>query len=308
MINEGQFETSAKTTVSNTKIEKELRSLGLGYNGGDPVYTNDKKNATIASWSLIPNKKAMNLLKANGEFSYPLSYGNNYYLEYNIRTKKFTILRELWLPGKGTKWFNPVEIKNPEVLNSPIFKRVKEIATQMKRNTQVVFTGGNKAYHSAYNYGKEHLKEDYHETANKAVEEFEVMLDKGMKNGKSLYDIKNQRMFENLIKDTLSDFDSLKKEFGPKNAYKVYNFIKSEKAAYDNGKRTCEDTLKNIIDFLENLENKEHSPQETKPNYVSDGIGGVMAKQKEKTKQFANDIASNYGIEHLKEDVNYFPY
>ena len=50
MINEGQFETAAKTTVSNTKIEKELSSLGLGYNGGDPVYTNDKKNATIASW------------------------------------------------------------------------------------------------------------------------------------------------------------------------------------------------------------------------------------------------------------------
>lgn len=160
MINEGQFETSAKTTVSNTKIEKELRSLGLGYNGGDPVYTNDKKNATIASWSLLPNKKIMNLLKANGEFSYPLSYGNNYYLEYNIRTKKFTILRELWSPSKGTKWFNPVEIKNPEVLNSPIFKRVEEIATQMKRNTQVVFTGGNKAYHSAYNYGREHLKEE----------------------------------------------------------------------------------------------------------------------------------------------------
>ena len=160
MINEGQFETSAKTTVSNTKIEKELRSLGLGYNGGDPVYTNDKKNATIASWSLIPNKKAMNLLKANGEFSYPLSYGNNYYLEYNIRTKKFTIVRELWTPGKGTKWFNPVEIKNPEVLNSPIFKRVEEIAAQMKRNTQVVFTGGKDAYRSAYNYGKEHLKEE----------------------------------------------------------------------------------------------------------------------------------------------------
>lgn len=160
MINEGQFETSAKTTVSNTKIEKELRSLGLEYNGGDPIYTNNKKNATIASWSLIPNKKAMNLLKTNGEFSYPLSYGNNYYLEYNIRTKKFTIVRELWTPGKDTKWFNPVEIKNPEVLNSPIFKRVKEIAAQMKRNTQVVFTGGKDAYHSAYNYGREHLKEE----------------------------------------------------------------------------------------------------------------------------------------------------
>lgn len=50
MINEGQFETAAKTAVNNTKLEKELRSLGLGYNGGDPVYTNDKKNATIASW------------------------------------------------------------------------------------------------------------------------------------------------------------------------------------------------------------------------------------------------------------------
>lgn len=161
MINEGQFETSAKTTVSNTKIEKELKSMGLGYNGGDPVYTNDKKNATIASWSLLPNKKIMNLLKANGEFGYPINYVNNYYLEYNIRTKKFTIVRALWTPEKGTtKYFNPVEIKNPEVLNSPIFKRVEEIAAQMKRNTQVVFTGGNEAYHSAYNYGKKHLKED----------------------------------------------------------------------------------------------------------------------------------------------------
>lgn len=161
MINEGQFETSAKTTVSNTKIEKELRSMGLGYNGGDPIYTNNKKNATIASWSLLPNKKVMNLLRANGEFSYPINYVNNYYLEYNIRTKKFTIVRALWTPEKGTtKYFNPVEIKNPEVLNSPIFKRVEEIAKQMKRNTQVVFTGDENAYLSASNYGKEHLKEE----------------------------------------------------------------------------------------------------------------------------------------------------
>ncbi len=170
MINEGQFETAAKTTVNNTKIEKELKSLGLGYNGGDPIYTNNKKNATIASWELIPNKKAMNLLRANGEFSYPLSYGNNYYLEYNIRTKKFTIVRQLWTPGKDTKWFNPVEVKNPEILNSPIFKRAEEIAVQMKRNTQVVFTGGNKAYRSASNYGKEHLvKEDYREITDKKI-------------------------------------------------------------------------------------------------------------------------------------------
>ena len=129
--------------------------MGLGYNGGDPVYTNDKKNATIASWSLLPNKKIMNLLKANGEFSYPINYVNNYYLEYNIRTKKFTIVRGLWIPEKGTtKYFNPVEIKNPEVLNSPIFKRVEEIAKQMKRNTKVVFTSD---YQSAHKYGKERL-------------------------------------------------------------------------------------------------------------------------------------------------------
>ena len=50
MINEGQFETAAKSAIINTKIQKELRSMGLGYNGGDPVYTNDKINATIASW------------------------------------------------------------------------------------------------------------------------------------------------------------------------------------------------------------------------------------------------------------------
>ena len=143
MINEGQFETSAKTTVSNTKIEKELKSMGLGYNGGDPVYTNDKKNATIASWSLLPNKKIMNLLKANGEFSYPINYVNNYYLEYNIRTKKFTIVRALWTPEKGTtKYFEPVEIKNTKTLK------------QMKRNTKVVFTSD---YQYAHKYGKEHL-------------------------------------------------------------------------------------------------------------------------------------------------------
>ena len=134
MINEGQFETAAKTAVNNTKLEKELRSMGLGYNGGDPVYTNNKKNATIASWSLLPNKRIMNLLKANGEFSYPINYVNNYYLEYNIRTKKFTIVRALWTPEKGTtKYFEPVEIKNKKTLNSQIFKRVEEIAKQMKK-------------------------------------------------------------------------------------------------------------------------------------------------------------------------------
>ena len=30
MINEGQFETAAKTAIINTKIQKELRSMGLG--------------------------------------------------------------------------------------------------------------------------------------------------------------------------------------------------------------------------------------------------------------------------------------
>lgn len=161
MINEGQFETAAKTIINNTKIEKELVSLGLGYNGGDPIYSNNKKNATIASWELIPNKKIMNLLRTNGEFSYPLSHGNEYYLLYNIRTKKFAIERYFWALGKNEKRFNPVEIKNPEVLSSPIFKRLEEIAVQMKRNTQVVFTGGHRSYKSAMDYGENHLvKED----------------------------------------------------------------------------------------------------------------------------------------------------
>ena len=30
MINEGQFETAAKTAIINTKIQKELRTMGLG--------------------------------------------------------------------------------------------------------------------------------------------------------------------------------------------------------------------------------------------------------------------------------------
>lgn len=169
MINEGQFETAAKTVVSNKKLEKELKSLGLGYNGGDPIYTNEKKNASIASWELIPNRKAMNLLKENGEFSYPTSFGNNYYLEYNIRTKKFTIVRHFWVPGKGTKWFNPVEVKNPKVLNSPVFKRAEELATQMKKNMQVVFNG---AYRSANVYSKEHLEEDCHEAISEEANYF----------------------------------------------------------------------------------------------------------------------------------------
>lgn len=321
MINEGQFETSAKTTVSNTKIEKELRSLGLGYNGGDPVYTNDKKNATIASWSLIPNKKAMNLLKANGEFSYPLSYGNNYYLEYNIRTKKFTIVRELWTPSKGTKWFNPVEIKNPEVLNSPIFKRVEEIAAQMKRNTQVVFTGGNKAYYSAYNYGKEHLKEDHHETINKIkgvnmcyFNEEQEMLEEGERFNKFKKGARNAAL--GAVLGASLGAGGMRYHMN-KNAVPV-----KEKQAIERTDETDETdgiageitkkTRKAFKEMGNDIASNYRKDQKTKPEYETDGISGVVAKNrlKEKTKEFINGFENDYrkATEHLKEEVNYFPY
>jgi len=38
MIEEGQFESYAKSVKRDSKVWKELEKIGLFYNGGDPVY------------------------------------------------------------------------------------------------------------------------------------------------------------------------------------------------------------------------------------------------------------------------------
>ena len=58
---------------------------------------------------------------------------------------------------RHNKYFEPVEIKNTKTLNSQIFKRVEEIAKQMKRNTKVVFTSD---YQYAHKYGEHLVKEE----------------------------------------------------------------------------------------------------------------------------------------------------
>ena len=83
MINEGQFETKAKTYKSNISLEKELRKYGLDYNGGDTVYSKNK--ATMVSWRM--NQKIIDYLKSKGKFTMPDWKGNEYFLEYNLRLK-----------------------------------------------------------------------------------------------------------------------------------------------------------------------------------------------------------------------------
>ena len=150
----------------------------------------------------------------------------------------------------------------------------------MKRNTQVVFTGGNKAYHSAYNYGKEHLKEDYHEIINK---------------------IKGANMsYLNEEQETLEEgerFNKFKK--GARNAALGAVLGASLGAG---GMRYHMN--KNVVPVKEK--------QAIERTDETDGISGVVAKNrlKEKTKEFINGFENDYrkATEHLKEEVNYFPY
>lgn len=131
-LEEGAFETKVNTIKSGLSIDKEIKKLGLGYNGGDIVYTNKKKDASIVSWGCTP--KMIEFLRANGSLTTPVGNGNEYFLEYNLRTKKFQLLR-LLNNGEKLKWFNPVIISGA-ITQTPTFKRIAEIAPQFKRNQQ----------------------------------------------------------------------------------------------------------------------------------------------------------------------------
>ena len=154
MINEGQFETKAKTYKSNISLEKELRKYGLDYNGGDTVYSKNK--ATMVSWRM--NQKIIDYLKNKGKFTMPNWKGNEYFLEYNLRTKKFEIVRLLNSIGWETKWYDPVVI---DVEDDPLFKRITEIAVLQKKNTNVEPNRTGKDIKSVAQYANEHLKESY---------------------------------------------------------------------------------------------------------------------------------------------------
>lgn len=132
-LEEGAFETKVNAIKSGLSIDKEMKKLGLGYNGGDIVYTTKKKDASIVSWGCTP--KMIEFLKANGSLTTPVGNGNEYFLEYNLRTRKFQLLRLLNKPGEKLKWFNPVTI-NGAIEQTPTFKRIAEIAPQFKRNQQ----------------------------------------------------------------------------------------------------------------------------------------------------------------------------
>lgn len=149
-LEEGAFETKVNGIKSGINLDKEVKKFGLGYNGGDPVYTNRKRNATIVSWGC--NSKMVEFLKNNGILTTPTSEGNEYFLEYNLRTKKFQLVRCYQAPGRMPKWFNPVTLSGDIEQNS-VFKRLAEIAPQYKRNMQLDWGKGPKGdYTSALAY------------------------------------------------------------------------------------------------------------------------------------------------------------
>ena len=153
MINEGQFETKAKTYKSNISLDKELLKYGLDYNGGDTVYSKNK--ATMVSWRM--KQKIIDYLKNKGKFTLPDWKGNEYFLEYNLRTKKFEIVRLLNSIGWETKWYDPVVI---DVEDDPLFKRIAEIAVLQKKNANVEPNRTGKDIESVAQYANRHLKEE----------------------------------------------------------------------------------------------------------------------------------------------------
>lgn len=153
MINEGQFETKAKTYKSNISLEKELKKYGLEYNGGDTIYSKNK--ATMVSWGM--NKKIIDYLKNKGKFTMPSQKGNEYFLEYNLRTKKFEIVRLLNKIGWESKWYEPVVI---DIEDDPMFKRIAEIALLQKKNANVESARTGKETRSVIEYTGNHLAKE----------------------------------------------------------------------------------------------------------------------------------------------------
>lgn len=105
-----------------TKSNKELKKLGLRNNN-----TNRKKSSVV-SWNC--SKKMIEFLKSNGALTTPTGNGNEYLLEYNLKTKKFQLTRKLNIDGKE-KWFNPVIISG-EIEQTAVFKKLREFASQFK--------------------------------------------------------------------------------------------------------------------------------------------------------------------------------
>lgn len=88
----------------------------------------NRKKSSVVSWNC--SKKMIEFLKSNGALTTPTGNGNEYLLEYNLKTKKFQLTRKLNIDGKE-KWFNPVIISG-EIEQTAVFKKLREFASQFK--------------------------------------------------------------------------------------------------------------------------------------------------------------------------------
>jgi len=127
MINDWNYGSSPKEIIT-----KELKKIGLEYI--EDAYSKKKNTVTLKMGS-----KIINYLKSVGEFRFPTFKGNEYFLEYNTKSRKFGIIRSL--PENsgdkmGKKWVHPVLIRSEDVLKSPIFIKAEKLANDIKRNSQ----------------------------------------------------------------------------------------------------------------------------------------------------------------------------
>ncbi len=141
------------------------------------------------------------------------------------------------------------------------------------------------------NYNKNIIPAKEKAAAEKAVTELKARLANEMRKGKSRYDTEDQRReMNNLVKDVLNEFGWLKDLYGERNAYRVCNLAKREKAAYDNGERSYEDVVGNLLDFVEGLNNELINRSKTEKEAVSKEMEEFYKKHADEINKFNKDF------------------
>lgn len=159
ILAEGRFETGAKNIKKSLENDKILDKYGLGYNGGDPIYS--KSNSTVVSFGIHDNGKVWNLLRKYGIAFVPRP-SHSYYLEYNLRSKTFEVVCLYYTRDEdGTEDINPKEKTTKLPVNFNEESLVKEIMPfildKKKINSDMKSQFGHKEYNSANKYAKNHF-------------------------------------------------------------------------------------------------------------------------------------------------------
>ena len=156
MIAEGRFETMAKTAKKTDELLKEFKKYGLAYNGGDTVYSNSEKNATLISFAILPNGKILDMLKKYGIDTKAMK--GEKFLEYNFRSNKFSVFsitfKEGIVPNIETRKNVSAEFNNDNEVKRiiEIFKAYKKAQSDYNSNA----SDYNKETKGVVKYSREH--------------------------------------------------------------------------------------------------------------------------------------------------------